>query len=125
MKREVLFYPDPLLAEKSETVTEVTPELRQLADDMVETMYENDGIGLAAPQVGELVRLITVDISGPKLREDLQILINPEIVEKSGSVTTEEGCLSVAGYRANVQRSEQVTVKAQDLDGNDVVIAPA
>lgn len=122
MKREILVYPDPRLAQKSEAIQEVTPEIRKLADDMVETMYEGDGIGLAAPQVGECRRLITVDITGPSLREDLRVILNPEIVSAEGEVDSEEGCLSVRELRAKVKRAEKVRVKGMDLDGNPVDI---
>ena len=121
MIREVLTYPNPVLKQKAEPVAEITPEIRQLAADMVETMYEYDGIGLAAPQVGELTRLVTVDVSGPEARENLMILVNPEL-ELIGDeeVESEEGCLSVEDYRAPVVRSERVKLKATDLDGNPV-----
>lgn len=121
MIREVLTYPHPALKRKAESVAEITPEIRRLAADMAETMYEYDGIGLAAPQVGELVRLITVDISGPEARESLMTLVNPEL-ELIGDyeVESEEGCLSVEDYRAPVTRSERVNLKATDLDGNPV-----
>lgn len=123
MKLEVRFYPDPVLAQKAKPVTEITPELKKLVDDMAETMYANEGIGLAAPQVGESIRLVTIDLSGPEVQGDLRVLVNPEIVAKSEeTVETEEGCLSVAALRAKVKRSAEVTVKAQDLDGNDVTI---
>ena len=119
MIREVLTYPDPLLKQKAEPVGEITPELRTLATDMADTMYENNGIGLAAPQIGEMIRMITVDISGPEDREDLRVLINPEL-EMLGDeeVESEEGCLSVEDYRAPVTRAERVMVRATDLDGN-------
>jgi len=119
MIREVLTYPDPLLKQKAEPVGEITPELRILATDMTDTMYENNGIGLAAPQIGEMIRMITVDISGPEDREDLRVLINPEL-EMLGDeeVESEEGCLSVEDYRAPVTRAERVMVRATDLDGN-------
>jgi len=121
MIREVITYPNPVLKQNAEPVAEITPELRELAKDMVETMYEYDGIGLAAPQVGELVRLITVDISGPESREELMTLINPEL-EPIGDeeVESEEGCLSVEDYRSTVARAERVKVKALDLDGKPV-----
>ncbi len=121
MIREVLTYPNPFLKQKAEPITEITPELRELAKDMAETMYENDGIGLAAPQVGELIRMITVDITGPDNREDLHVLINPEL-ETVGDeeVESEEGCLSVEDYRAPVTRSERVRVRALSLDGDPV-----
>lgn len=119
---EVLHYPDPRLAEKSKPIDEVTEEIKELAEAMVETMYKEEGIGLAAPQVGALHRLVVVDISGPEVRKELMTLVNPEIITADGSCDSEEGCLSVPGYRAKVRRSETVTVKAQDLEGNDVTI---
>ena len=121
MIREVLTYPNPVLKKTAEPIAAVTPEIRELAKDMVETMYEYDGIGLAAPQIGECIRLITVDISGPEAREDLRVLVNPEL-EMIGDeeVESEEGCLSVEDYRSQVVRAERVRVKALDLDGNPV-----
>jgi peptide deformylase len=89
---------------------------------MVRIMYENNGIGLAAPQVGINQRIITVDVSGPEKREDLRILVNPEIVSKEGETETEEGCLSVIDYRARVKRSAQVRARATDLEGEEVDI---
>lgn len=122
MRRTILKYPDPTLARKSLEIGEITDELRDLAKDMAETMYANDGIGLAAPQVGECCRLVVVDISGPDKREDLRVLVNPRITAKDGSVVSEEGCLSVIGYRSDVARAEKVTVEATDLDGRPVTI---
>ena len=123
MKRELSVYPDPVLAKRAKEIEEVTPEIRQLAEDMAETMYNNDGIGLAAPQVGESIRLVTIDLTGPEKREELRVLVNPVIIAKGdGVVETEEGCLSVANYRAKVRRASEVTVEATDLDGNPVTI---
>ena len=123
MPREILKYPNPVLSQKAQEITTVTPEIRQLATDMAEAMYEKRGIGLAAPQVGECCRLIAVDISGPDERTDLKFLVNPVIVSREGEAEDEEGCLSVAQFRAKVKRSEKVVVKAKDLDGKDVEIA--
>lgn len=119
---EVLHYPDSRLAEKSKPVEEITEEIKELAKAMAETMYKEDGVGLAAPQVGSLHRLVVIDVSGPEVRNDLMTLVNPVIVSSEGSCDSEEGCLSVPGYRAKVKRSETVTVKAQDLDGNEVTV---
>lgn len=117
MIRKVLTYPHPLLKKKAELVTEITPELRGLAKDMAETMYEYEGIGLAAPQVGKLLRMITVDITGPEERGGLRVLVNPELELMGEEVESEEGCLSVEDYRAPVARAERVRVRALDLDG--------
>ncbi|MBI4806958.1 MAG: peptide deformylase [Desulfovibrio sp.] len=123
MPREILKYPNPILSQKALEIGEITPEIKQLALDMAEAMYEKRGIGLAAPQVGECCRLIAVDVSGPDERTDLRFLVNPVIVSREGEVEDEEGCLSVAQFRAKVKRSEKVVVKAKDLDGNPVEIA--
>jgi peptide deformylase len=117
MLRDVLKYPHPLLKEKAEPVSGVTPELRRLAADMLETMYANEGIGLAAPQVGELRRLVVIDVSGPELREAPMVLVNPELELTGEAVEAEEGCLSVEEYRSTVKRASAVRVKAADLDG--------
>ncbi len=120
MLREVLKYPDRRLAEKSVAVAEVTPEIRQLAEDMLETMYANDGIGLAAPQVGELIRLVVIDISGPEQRSEPMALVNPTLELDGEEVESEEGCLSVEEYRSQVKRASRVRLKAADLEGNPV-----
>lgn len=103
-------------------MTAVTPEIRDLARDMLETMYEYEGIGLAAPQVGELIRLIVVDVTGPGKREEPHVFVNPELELIGDEVESEEGCLSVAEYRAPVCRSERVRLRATDLDGNPVIL---
>lgn len=123
MKLEILTYPDPFLCEPARPVEEVTPELQQLIDNMVETMYADDGVGLAAPQVGQNIRLITLDQTGPKDRADLMVLINPEIVEASEEeVDSRESCLSCPGFTGTIKRNEQVTVRALDRDGKEVCI---
>jgi peptide deformylase len=117
----VLQYPDPRLARISQPIQEVTPEIRKLADDMVETMYARDGIGLAAPQVGEAIRLVVMDVSGPDKREDLRILVNPVLKLSGPEIDSEEGCLSITDYRSTVYRSGLAHVEATDLDGNPVI----
>ena len=116
----VLQYPDARLRRESLPVTEITPEIRTLVDDMVETMYARDGIGLAAPQVGRPLRLVVMDLSGPERREDLVVLVNPVLTTFGAAMETEEGCLSVPDLRAVVARPGQVHVEARDLDGNDI-----
>ena len=123
MRLPLVIYPAPQLAEPSVPVTEVTDALRTLAADMAETMYENDGIGLAAPQVGHNIRMIVVDVTGPEKHEDLMILLNPVLtpVAEEGSIIGDEGCLSVPlQYRAKVERAAKVRVQATDLDGKAV-----
>ncbi|MGI6681471.1 MAG: peptide deformylase [Bdellovibrionota bacterium] len=114
-------YPDPLLNEISETVVDFSNDLKKFTEDMLKTMYENNGIGLAAPQVGILKRVIVIDLQEDGKREPF-VFINPEIIEKSGTITFEEGCLSVPQYREIVKRSENITVKYQDLSGEEKVI---
>jgi len=114
-KLEILHYPDPRLRNRAKPIAKVTDDIRQLADDMLETMYDAPGIGLAATQVNIPKRLIVLDISKDK-REPL-VLINPELKATSGNVETEEGCLSVPGIYETVQRAESVCVTALDRDG--------
>lgn len=122
MARQLVTYPNEVLCENARPVQNVDDYIKELADDMAHVMYENRGIGLAAPQVGEGLRLITVDISGPDKKEELMVLVNPEIVEEEGETESEEGCLSVIGYKTYVKRAEKVRVKATDLEGKPVDI---
>ena len=121
--RPVLQFPDVRLKAKSLPVEAVTDELRQLAADMIEVMYDEPGIGLAAPQVGEAVRLIVMDTEWTE--EDGEknplVLLNPEILERAGTATSQEGCLSVPDFTADVERAERVRVRGTDLDGNEIV----
>ncbi len=118
MVKEIKVFPESVLSRRSENIERITEQVRDLARDMQETMYEKGGIGLAAPQVGENLRLITVDISGPQNREDLMVMVNPEIVAASGETDSEEGCLSLPEFKGSVQRAEEVTVSWRDLDGS-------
>lgn len=113
---DILHYPDPRLRTKAQPVTEFDDALKTLVADMAETMYAAPGIGLAATQVDRHIRLIVIDISEDK--NDLLVLINPEILTQSGSTEFEEGCLSVPDIYAPVQRAESVTIRAQDVQGN-------
>ena len=107
---------DPVLTKVSRPVTEMTPKLRTLIFDMLDTMYEEMGVGLAAPQVGILKRVVTIDVGdGP------MVLINPEILETSGEQTGDEGCLSVPGMAGQVTRPTSVKVKALDENMEEVV----
>ncbi len=112
-------YGDPVLRRRAEPIMTVTPEIRRLADDMIETMYDEVGIGLAAPQIGASVRLLVV---GDEEGRGPQVLVNPVITEQGGSVTAEEGCLSLPGFFAPVTRAQWVKVEAQDLDGKPLSI---
>jgi peptide deformylase len=112
-------YGDPVLRRRAASVEAVTPEVRRLANDMVETMYDEVGIGLAAPQVGISLRLLVV---GDEEGRGVQVLVNPAISAEGGKVTEEEGCLSLPGVFAQVTRSEWVTLEAHDLEGQPVAI---
>ncbi len=114
MVLNILHYPDPILAQKAKPVDKLTPELRALIGDMVETMYEKEGVGLAAPQVGHSVRLICLDPTGPKERTNLMVVFNPEIVAREGFVEDEERCLSVAETSCKIIRSDKITVRGLD-----------
>jgi peptide deformylase len=112
-------YGDPMLRRQAKPVTAVTPEIKTIIADMVDTMYDEVGIGLAAPQVGISLRLIVVaDEEG----RGTQTLVNPEIVERGGTATAEEGCLSIPGIYAPVTRAEWVRVQAQDEEGRPLSI---
>ena len=119
MELEVLQYPDPRLKKIAAPINEITPRIKQLASDMAESMYAHNGIGIAAPQIGEPIRMIVMNLSGPSERNALKVYVNP-VLEKLDEelVVSEEGCLSVPEYRSNVKRSARVRVLAQDLEGH-------
>ncbi len=121
---EVLQFPDPRLKLKSERIEEVTDGLRQLAEDMCEVMYDEPGIGLAAPQVGHNVRLIVVDTEWGEEGEERTptVMVNPEISEPEGKLVWEEGCLSVPDFVAEVTRAERILVSGTTLDGEPIEI---
>jgi len=111
----ILRYPDPRLHTKAAPVAEVDGEIRRLISDMVDTMYAAPGIGLAATQVDVHKRVIVIDVS--ETRNQLLVLINPEILESSGQIECEEGCLSVPGIFEPVTRAERIRVRALDREG--------
>ncbi len=111
----ILEYPDPRLKRIAAPVTEFTPAIKKLVDDMAETMYDAPGIGLAATQVDVHKRVIVIDVSTDK--SDLKVFINPEILMADGEIVGEEGCLSVPTYYDNVTRAAHVVVRAQDAFG--------
>lgn len=121
--REVLQFPDPRLKRVSEPVGEITDEIRELARDMCDVMYDEPGIGLAAPQVGQSIRMFVIDTewSDEGGERNAQVMINPEFLSKEGKLTWEEGCLSVPDYTADVERSARVTIRALDLDGKEII----
>ena len=111
----VLHYPDDRLRTVAKPVTTITDQTRQLVADLLDTMYDENGIGLAATQVNVHQRVVVIDVS--ESRDQPQVFINPEIISKSGDTTYEEGCLSVPQSYANVERAAEVTVKAQNTEG--------
>ena len=136
MKLEILTYPNPILREVSEAVINFDADLKQFAKDMLETMYDANGIGLAAIQVGRPIQMLVID-TRPKDPENSRfededqteleakikqplILINPEIVNGTGKTTFDEGCLSVPSFFETVERFESIEVRARDLDGKEM-----
>ena len=113
--RTILHYPDPRLRQVAKPVTTVGDDIRRLLDDMAETMYAAPGIGLAAIQIDVAQRVVVIDVS--ETRDQLQVFINPQIIERDGLQTLEEGCLSVPGIFDEVERSQHIRVRALDRDG--------
>jgi len=114
---EVRKYPDPVLAKTGERVTEFTPELEQLVEEMFDSMYAAEGIGLAAPQIGISKQITVIDVSFKERPEDKLVLINPEVLDREGRQVEEEGCLSLPDIRAKVERAAWVKVRAQNVKG--------
>jgi peptide deformylase len=119
---EVLQFPDPRLKNVSVPVAKIDEDLRKLADEMLQVMYSEPGIGLAAPQVGDAIRLIVMDTSWTDEGSDRSptVIVNPKIVGRDGEITWEEGCLSVPDFTAEVERAGHVVVGYQNLEGEDV-----
>lgn len=134
---EILKYPDPRLREISKPVEKFTPELKKFAQDLLETMYAENGIGLAAPQVGEQIRMLVIDTrprdtKGRYEKNDMTdleskidqplVIINPEIVKGEGKTTFSEGCLSVPSFFEDVERHKYIELKYQDVDGKTHIL---
>jgi peptide deformylase len=117
MIREILVWPDPVLKQTAKPVDRVDDGIRRLLDDMAETMYAADGVGLAAPQVGELVRCVVIDTSPKQEGQKLLHFVNPEIVHAEGVTLYTEGCLSIPGEAEEVERAAKVVVRALDYHG--------
>ena len=115
--KKIITYPNPVLRQKVETVTSFDDALKQLANDLAETMYAAPGAGLAANQIGACQRVAVIDVSDNEEEKKHLVLVNPEIIEKEGCQVDEEGCLSVIDMTANVERYSKLLVRAQDLDG--------
>lgn len=120
--REIRLYPDPVLRKKAAPVKTIDDDLRRLVEDMVDTMYAEPGVGLAAPQIGVSLRLLVTDITVGEKPDSLIVLVNPKIVAATGRVTEEEGCLSVPGIRADIPRAESVEIRGWDLDQKEVSV---
>ena len=118
----IFTYPDAILKAKAEPVEDIDEGIRNLADNMCETMYSAMGIGLAANQVGELKQIIVYDVNQTEAGPNPAVLINPEIVLTDGDVVQEESCLSVIDFSADVARKERIKVRGVDKDGNPVDI---
>ena len=117
MIRDIVKYPGPILQRPTEKITDFNEELRTLAEDMFESMYRAQGIGLAAPQIGVTKRITVIDLSNKENPDDKIVLVNPEIVHKEGRQVAEEGCLSLPDVREKVSRAAKVKVRAQNLQG--------
>lgn len=119
-KRPILILPDPRLRAVADPVEEIDEGIRQLARDMLDTMYDAPGIGLAGPQIGEMKRIVVMDLSKEDEPDAPVVMINPEILKFSEeTVTTEEGCLSIPELYYDVERPAEVTVRYMDLDGKE------
>jgi len=119
---DICTYPDPVLRRKAAEIKEVDRDVLKLIDDMAETMYDAPGIGLAANQVGELLRLLVVDIQKEDCEHGLIVLMNPVIVAAQGEITCEEGCLSVPDFFSSVKRYEEITVRGIGRDAKPLEI---
>ena len=122
MIRPILRYGADVLHAPALPVGDITPEIRQLVDDMIQTMYAAPGIGLAAPQVGAPLRLFVCDISAGRNPADLLTFINPEFVEREGMQLEDEGCLSAPGFNATVARPSRATLRGLDRDGTERLV---
>jgi peptide deformylase len=122
MLRPILRYGADVLHRPAAPVSEITPEIQQIIDDMIQTMYAAPGIGLAAPQVGLDMRLFVADLSVGRNPSDLLVFVNPEFVEREGMQLEEEGCLSVPGFNATVARPSRAVLKGLDRHGNEQTI---
>ena len=114
--RPIRTLPDPVLQQKAKRVSSIDGSVQRLIDDMLETMPHAGGVGLAAPQIGVSLRVITLQVPD----EEPMVMINPEVVKRSGEREVSEGCLSVPGYVGEIKRSESVTVKGQDRHGKSI-----
>jgi peptide deformylase len=120
---EILKYPHPLLKRPSEKVTQINEETKKLIQDMIETMYHSNGIGLAACQIGISRRIIVLDVSPIDPEQNLFAMINPEVIFEEGEIDHEEGCLSVPDCFEKVKRRERIRVKGMSVDGREMEVS--
>lgn len=120
--KPIVLYGDTVLREKTKPVEEIDQSVKDLAADLIAALKNAKGLGLAAPQIGEAKRVFIIDISALDLSESVRVFINPEIVEDSGEILMEEGCLSFPGIYQKITRSEKVKIKALDLDGKEFTL---
>ena len=116
--RNIRIHGDPILTKECRKIEKMTPKIKELIQDMFDTMYDAYGVGLAAPKVGILKQVVVIDTTG----EDPHVLINPEIIEASGSQTGDEGCLSLPGMSGTVTRPNHVKVKAYNEDMEEIIL---
>ncbi len=119
---EIIHYPNPVLKKKTQKIQKIDDSIHKLVRDMAETMYAAPGVGLAAPQVGHSLRLAVLDVTKANQPKELIVLINPEIVAEEGECTWEEGCLSIPDFNEEIKRKKKVTVRCQNLAGEEVEI---
>ena len=122
MVREIVIWPDPILKKKASPVSQVDDSIRSLVNDMFETMYAADGVGLAAPQIGVLKQVIVLDTTPRQPESKPVAMINPQIIAKEGTTKYSEGCLSVPGEAEEVERAAKVTAKFLDVSGREQTI---
>lgn len=120
--RRVLTYGTPSLREKSKEVHKISKKIKDLVKDLLDTLYSQNGVGLAAPQIGENYRVFVIDVSSPDESPDPMIFINPKIIKKSGAFVSNEGCLSFPEVYTDVRRYLNVMVKAQDNNGRSFIM---
>lgn len=124
-KLPLVYYPSETLRLKAKKVTRFDASTRKLAQDMLETMYNNNGVGLAAPQVGQSKRIMVIDVAGEDEPRKPIVFINPEIIEASGSLVGQEGCLSFPGVYFEVRRASNIVVKFKNVNGKEQKLAAA
>jgi peptide deformylase len=118
-KLQLRYFPDEILEEPTKKISRFDASVRKLAQDMLDTMYENDGVGLAAPQIGISKRIMVIDVSGEDDPKKPIVFVNPEIIKKEGELVGLEGCLSFPGVYFEVKRANRIVVKYQNVSGKE------